>query len=135
MEFVNDRANQACGRAIGRAPQRVPDLGWRSLMLEQQREQNGGLSRERIQHRALLGGVEEYLANGAIREITNVHPGAVAGVLDVKRDRTAAMWQAAPGGHGARLRCWHQASSARNTRSSWEILLRAEVRSCIRDIG
>src|SRR6516225_3869735 len=24
MELVNDRANQACGRAIGRAPQRVP---------------------------------------------------------------------------------------------------------------
>jgi hypothetical protein len=101
VELVNDRANQACGRAIGRAPQRVPDLGRWSAVLEQQREQNGGISRERIQHRVLLGGVEEYLANSAVREIANVHPVTVTGVLDVERDRTAAMWQAPPGGHRA----------------------------------
>jgi len=64
-----------------------------------------------------------------------VHPVTVTGVLDVERDRTAAMWQAAPGGHGVRLRCWHQASLARKTSSSSEILLRAEVRSYIRDIA
>jgi hypothetical protein len=101
--------------------------------LEQQREQNGGISRERIQHRVLPGGVEKYLTNAAIWEIANVHPVAVAGVLDIERDRTAAMWQTSPGSHGVRLRCWHQASSARTTRSSSEILLRVEVRSYIRD--
>src|SRR5215472_816884 len=101
MEVVNDRANQACGRAIGRAPQRVPDLGWQGAVLEQQREQNGDISRERIQHRVLLGGVEEYLANGAVRKIANVHRVTVTGVLDVERDRTAPMWQAPPGVHRA----------------------------------
>src|SRR5262249_14942559 len=106
MELVNDRANQACGRAIGTAPQRVADLGGRDAVLEQQRKQNGGISRERIQHRVLLGGVEEYLANGAVRKIANVHPVTVTGVLDVERDRTAPMWQASPGGHRVRLRCW-----------------------------
>src|SRR5262249_61681434 len=135
MELVNDRANQACGRAIGRAPQRVPNLGRWSAVLEQQREQNGGISRERIQHRVLLGGVEEYLANGAVREIANVHPVTVTGVLDVERDRTAPMWQTSPGGHGVRLQRCHQASSARDTRSSSEILLRAEVRSFINDMA
>jgi hypothetical protein len=132
MELVNDRANQACGRAIGRAPQRVPDLGRRGPVLEQQREQNGGISRERIQHRVLLGGVEEYLANGAVRKIANVHPVTVTGVLDVERDRTAAMWQAAPGGHGVRLRCCQQASLGAE---SSEILLCAEVRSFINDMA
>jgi hypothetical protein len=63
-----------------------------------------------------------------------VHPVTVTGVLDVDRDRTAAMWQAPPGGHGIRLRCWHQASSARKTSSSSEILLRAEAHSYIRDM-
>jgi hypothetical protein len=135
MELVNDRANQACGRAIGRAPQRVPDLGRQGAVLEQQRKQNGGISRERIQHRVLLGGVEEYLTNGAVREIANVHPVTVTGVLDVERDRTAPMWQASPGVHRVRLRCWHQASPARRTRSSSEILLRAQVRSRINDIA
>jgi hypothetical protein len=134
VELVNDRTNQACRRAIGRAPQRVPDLGRGGPVLEQQREQNGSISRQRIQHRVLPGGVEEYLTNVTIWEIANVHPVTVTGVLDIERDRAAAMWQA-PGGHDVRLRCWHQASSARRTRSSWEILLRAEVRSCIRDIG
>jgi hypothetical protein len=135
VELVNERTNQACGRAIGKAPQRVPDLGRGGSVLQQQREQNGSISRKRIQHRVLLGGVEEYLANGAIREIANVHPVTMAGVLDVERDRTAAMWQASPGGHGVRLQCCHQASSARNTRSSSEILLRAEVRSFINDMA
>ena len=51
------------------------------------------------------------------------------GGVDVESDRTAAMRQAAPGGRGARLRCWHQANSAGKTSSSWEILLRAELRS------
>jgi hypothetical protein len=132
MEFVNDRANQACGHAIGRAPQRVPDLGREGSVLEQQREQNGGISRKRIQHRVLLGGVEEYLANGAIREIANVHPVTMAGVLDVERDRTAAMWQVPPGGHGVRLRCCQQSSLGAE---SSEILLCAEVRSFINDIA
>jgi hypothetical protein len=91
MEFVNDRANQACGRTIGRAPQRVPDLGGRGPVLEQQREQNGGISRERIQRRVLLGGIEEYLADGAVRKIANLHPVAVTGVLDVACERNAAM--------------------------------------------
>jgi hypothetical protein len=59
----------------------------------------------------------------------------VASVLDVESDRTAAMRQAAPGGHGVRLRCRHQASSARKSGSSSEILLRAEVRSFIWDIA
>src|SRR5262245_33300621 len=104
-------------------------------MLEQKREQNGGISRERIQHRILLGGVEEYLTNAAIREITNVHPVTMAGVLDVESDRTAAVWQAPPDGHGVPLRCWHQASSARTTRSSSEILLRAEWSSYISDMA
>ena len=36
--------------------------------------------------------------------------------------------------HGVRRRCSHQASSVRNIRSSWEILLRAEVRSFINDM-
>jgi hypothetical protein len=49
MELVNDRANQVCGRAIGRAPLRVPDLGRQGAVLEQQREQDGGISRQRIQ--------------------------------------------------------------------------------------
>jgi hypothetical protein len=132
MELVNDRANQACGRAIGRAPQRVPDLGRRGPVLEQQREQNGGISRERIQRRVLLGGIEEYLANGAIREIANVHPVTVVGMLDVERDRTAAMWQASPGGHGVRLRCCQQASLGAEP---LEILLRAGVRSFISDMA
>jgi hypothetical protein len=135
MELVNDRANQACGRAIGRAPQRVPDFGRQGAVLEQQRKQNGGISRERIQHRVLLGGVEEYLASGAVRKIANVHPVTVTGVLDIERDCTAPMWQASPGGHGVRLQCCHQASSARNTRSSSEILLRAEVRSVTNDMA
>jgi hypothetical protein len=92
VELVNDRANQACGRAIRRASQRVPDLGRWGAVLEQQREQNGCISRERIQHRVLLGGVEKYLANGAIREIAKVDPVTVAGVFDVECERTAAMW-------------------------------------------
>jgi hypothetical protein len=83
----------------------------------------------------LLGGVDEYLTNGAVREIANVHPVTVTGVLDVERDRTAAMWQAPSGGHGIRLRRWHQESSARKTSSSSEILLRAEVRSFINDMA
>src|SRR5262245_52361921 len=116
MELVNDRANQACGRAIGRAPQRVPDLGRGGPVLEQQREQNGDISRERIQHRVLLGGVGEYFANGAVRKIANVHPVTVTGVLDVECDRTAPMWQASPGVHRVRL-------------------LRAEVRSYSWDIS
>jgi hypothetical protein len=132
MELVNDRANQACGRAIGRPPQRVPDLGRRGPVLEQQREQNGGISRERIQHRVLLGGIEEYLANGAIREIANVHPVTMVGMLDVERDRTAAMWQASPGGHGVRLRCCQQTSLGAEPS---EILLCAEVRSFINDMA
>jgi hypothetical protein len=69
----------------------MSDLGRWSAVLEQQRKENRGISRERIQHRVLLGGVEEYLPNGATREITNVHSVTVAGVLDVERDRTAAM--------------------------------------------
>jgi hypothetical protein len=132
MEVVNDRANQACGRAIGRAPQRVPDLGWQGAVLEQQREQNGDISRERIQHRVLLGGVEEYLANGAVRKIANVHRVTVTGVLDVERDRTAPMWQAPPGGHGVRLRCCLQASLSAE---SSQILLCAEVPSFINDMA
>jgi hypothetical protein len=103
--------------------------------LEQQRKQNGGISRERIEHRVLLGGVEEYLANGAVRKIANVQPVTVTGVLDVERDRTAPMWQASPGGHGVRLRRWHQASLARKTSSCSEILLRAEMRSFINDMA
>jgi hypothetical protein len=97
--------------------------------LEQQREQNGGISRERIQHRVLLGGIEEYLADGAVRKIANVHPVTMAGVLDVERDRNAAMWQASPGGHGVRLRCCQQASLGAEPS---EILLCAEVRSFIK---
>jgi len=77
------------------------DLGRQGAVLEQQREQDGGISRQRIQRRVLLGGVDEYLTNGAVREITNVHPVTVTGVLDVERDRTAAMWQAPPGDHRA----------------------------------
>jgi hypothetical protein len=49
MELVNDRANQTCGRAIGRAPQRVTDLGRQGAVLEQQREQYGGIGRQLIQ--------------------------------------------------------------------------------------
>jgi hypothetical protein len=113
----------------------VPDLGRGRPVLEQQREQDGSISRERIQHRVLFGGVEEYVANSPIREIANVHAVTVAGVLDIERDRTAAMWQASPACHGVRLRCWHQASSARNTCSSPEILLRAEMRSVISDMA
>jgi hypothetical protein len=64
-----------------------------------------------------------------------VHPVTVTGVLDVERDRAAAMWQASPDGHGVRLQRCHQASSARDTRSSSEILLRAEVRSFINDMA
>src|SRR6516164_4851717 len=91
MELVNDRANQACGRAIGRAPQRVPDLVRQGAVLEQQRKQNGGISRERIQHRVLLGGVEEYLANGAVREAPDLHPKMMAGVLELDGDRASAL--------------------------------------------
>src|SRR6516225_8891163 len=74
----------------------MADLGRHDGVLQQQRKQNGGISRECIQHRVLLGGVEEYLANGAVRKIANVHPVTVTGVLDVERDRTAAMRQASP---------------------------------------
>src|SRR5262245_27501495 len=43
----------------------------------------------------------------------------------------AAMWQAPSGGHSVRLRCCQQASLVgRDTRSSSEILLRAEARTC-----
>ena len=101
-------------------------------MLEQQREQNGSISRQRIQHRVLPGGVEEYLTNVTIWEIANVHPVTVAGVLDVERDRTVPMWQAAPGGHGVRLRCCQQASLGAKLS---EVLLRAEVRSFINDMA
>jgi hypothetical protein len=80
----------------------------------------------------LLGGVDEYLTNGAVREKANVHPVTVTGVLDVERDRTAAMWQVPPGGHGVRLRCCQQASLGAE---SSEILLRAEVRSVINDMA
>jgi hypothetical protein len=80
----------------------------------------------------LLRGVDEYLTNGAVREIANVHPVTVTGVLDVERDRTAAMWQAPPGGHGVRLRCCQQASLGAE---SSEVLLRAEVRSFINDMA
>jgi hypothetical protein len=80
----------------------------------------------------LLGGVDEYLTNGAVREKANVHPVTVTGVLDVESDRTAAMWQAPPGGHGVRLRCCQQASLGAE---SSEILLRAEVRSFINDMA
>ena len=73
--------------------------------------------------------------NGAVKEIANVHPVTVTVVLNVERDRTAAMWQAPPGGHGVHLRCCQQASSSRNTRSPSEILLRAEVRSFINDMA
>jgi hypothetical protein len=93
MELVNDRANQACGRTIGRAPQRVPDLNRQSAMLQQQRHQDRSISRKRIQRRVLLGSVEEHFAQSAIREIAHVHPVTVTGVLDVERDCTAAMWQ------------------------------------------
>ena len=41
-------------------------------MLEQQGEQNGGISRKRIQRRVLLGGVKKYFANGAVRKITDM---------------------------------------------------------------
>jgi hypothetical protein len=61
-----------------------------------------------------------------------VHPVTVTGVLNVERDRTAAMWQAPPGGHGVRLRCCQQASLGAE---SSEILLRAEVRSFINDMA
>jgi hypothetical protein len=104
MELVNDRANQAGRRAIGRVPQRVADLGRSDVVLQQQRKQNGGISRECIEHRVLLGGIEEYLANGAVRKIANVHPVTVTGVLDVERERAAPMWQATPGGHGDAFR-------------------------------
>jgi hypothetical protein len=81
----------------------------------------------------LLRGIEEYLADGAVGEVANVHPVTVTGVLDVERDRTAAMWQAPPpGGHGVRLRCCRQASLGAE---SLEILLRAEVRSFINDMA
>jgi hypothetical protein len=80
----------------------------------------------------LLGGVDEYLTNCAVWEIANVHPVTVTGVLDVERDRTAAMWQAPPGGHGVRLRCCQQASLGAE---SSEILLCAEVRSFINDMA
>jgi len=42
--------------------------------------------------------------------------------------------QVARDAHGLRLRCWRQASSARKTGPSSEILLRAEARSYIRDM-
>jgi hypothetical protein len=80
----------------------------------------------------LLCSVEKYLTQGAIREIANVPPVTVTGVLDIERDRTAAMWQAPPGGHGVRLRLCQQTSLGAE---SSEILLRAEVRSYIRDIA
>jgi hypothetical protein len=54
----------------------------------------------------------------------------MAGVLDAESERTAAMWQAAPGGHGVRLRCCQQASLGAES----EILLRAEMHSYIRNI-
>jgi hypothetical protein len=91
MELVNDRANQACGRAIGTAPQHVADLGGRDAVLEQQRKQNGGIGRERIEHRVLLGGVEEYLAQGAIREAPDLHPKSMAGVLKLDGERASAL--------------------------------------------
>jgi hypothetical protein len=80
----------------------------------------------------LLRGIEEYLADGAVRKIANVHPVTVTGVLDVERDRTAAMWQAPPGGHGIRLRYCQQASLGAE---SSEILLCAEVRWFINDMA
>jgi hypothetical protein len=80
----------------------------------------------------LLGGVDEYLTNGAVREIANVHPVTATGVFDVERDRTAAMWQAPSDGHGVRLRCCLQASLSVE---SSQILLCAEVRSFINDMA
>jgi hypothetical protein len=95
MELINDRANQACGCAIGRAPQRVPYLVRQDAVLEQQRKQNGGISCERIQHRVLLGSVEKYLAQGAIREAPDLHPKTMAGVLEFDGDCASALLETA----------------------------------------
>src|SRR6516165_10414747 len=69
----------------------MADLGRHDGVLQQQRKQNGGISRERIQHRVLLGGVEEYLANGAVREAPDLHPKMMAGVLELDGDRASAL--------------------------------------------
>jgi hypothetical protein len=113
----------------------VADLAGSGAVLQQQREQDGDIRRNRVQGRVLLRSVEKYLGQRAIREASDLHPKTMAGVLELDGDRTAPMWQASPGGHGVRLQCCHQASSARNTRSSSEILLRAEVRSFINDMA
>src|SRR5215471_14541802 len=73
-EFVNNHTDQAGGRAIGRAPQRVPDLGRQNGMLQKQRHQDRSVGGKRVQRRVLLGGVEKHLAWSAIREIANLQP-------------------------------------------------------------
>src|SRR5262249_18656288 len=79
-------------------------LGRRRAILQKERDQNGGVGRECIERGVLLGRVQEDLAKCAVDVGAALQPEAVAGVLELKRDRHAAHRQAAALAHGARLR-------------------------------
>jgi hypothetical protein len=69
----------------------VADLGGRGAVLQQQRNQDGGISRKCVQARVLLRSVEKYLAQGAIREAPDLHPKMMAGVLELDGDSPSAI--------------------------------------------
>jgi hypothetical protein len=69
----------------------VADLGGRGAVLQQQRNQDGGISRKCVQARVLLRSVEKYLAQGAIREAPDLHPKMMAGVLEIDGDCASAL--------------------------------------------
>jgi hypothetical protein len=77
----------------------VADLDGRGAVLQQQREQDGGVSRKCVQSRILLRSVEKYLAQGAIREASDLHPKTMAGVLELDGDRASSSRQTAAQGH------------------------------------
>jgi hypothetical protein len=71
----------------------VTYLGRRRAVLQQQRNQNGGVSGERVQARVLFGGVKEELARRAVGKTTDMGPEAVACVLKLECDGAAAIRQ------------------------------------------
>jgi hypothetical protein len=116
----------------------VADLGGRGAVLQQQRDQDSGISRKCVQGRVLLRSVEKYLALDAIREASDLHPETMAGVLKLDSDRASALREAPPaiargGTFVELLHCGSESSAAiganRHARPSrWQSLLRPSAR-------
>src|SRR5260370_23627317 len=87
-------------------------------MLQQQRNQDGGISRKCVQVRVLLRSVEKYLAQGAIREAPDLHPKLMAGVLKLDGDCASALRETAAQDHVVDPRRLMSTSPA-NSRSAW----------------